>query len=287
MACNCGGNCNTVARRSAPSHYPAIVPGGLYDVAPGGLYDVTPGGKCPQFAQDLADNDAVRLTSFIVGGPAWHLLGAYCATGSNDASMRQAFKDAAAYHEIAGVVLGIAGLVPTPATPFLLVLGPLNLAIGQVLRALGNGRSPSASEVANVARAGAPALAAAGGDPTGGKAAEAAGEFEALAEFADETGAAPALLGTLVPPASSQAGRDTKKNALKRAKARAKKKALLKAKKSSQGRADDCRARGGVFDPTAPDGCRVGGGPRTKSPGKKGLALGAVGLALAKAFGVF
>lgn len=282
MACNCGGNCGSFARRETPAGWSPIVPGGLYDLAPG--------GNCPSWAAQLADNDALRLTSFVVGGPGWHLLGAYCASNSSDASMQQAFKEAATYHEVAGVVLGLAGLVPSPLTPFLLVLGPLNLAFAQVLRAVGNGRNPSASEIAGVARAGAPALAAVGGDPTGGKAAEAAGEFEALAAFADETGAAPALLGTLNPPTSSQSARDAKKSQLKRHKARAVKKAKLKAHNASRNKLAACKARGGVFDATAPDGCRVGGGgggggARPKTSGKKGAAIAIAAGVLAKLAG--
>lgn len=225
---------------------------------------------------------------FTLGGPAYIPL-AMCAQGSTDAKIKQAFGDAATWYQVAGAISGLAGLVPSPATPFLLIMSPCCLALGAICAAASQGRAPSASDLAAFAGPAAQGLAAVGGDPTGGKAAEMGGAFAALAELADETGLAPTL-PTFVQPANTPAARDAKKNLLKRHKARAKAIALAKAKKLSRRSLQDCRDRGGVFDGTTPDGCRIvgggGGSPPKKTAKASGggkLALAGIGLALAKA----
>lgn len=277
MACNCGGNCNAIARRQAPRGYPAIVPGGLYDL--------TPGGSCPSWAQQLADNQGLRLVAYVVGGPAYDLPLAYCASGDMNANMRKAFMDGALYYGAWGTVMGLAGLVPTPATPILLVMGPLCLAVAAVLKSMADGKPPDLSSLASAA---APALAAVGGDPTGGKAADVAGAAGALGDFAMANGLVPPL-PSFTPSPSSRTARDAKKNALKEAKAKAKTAAILNAKTASKAKLDACKARGGVFDPRSPDGCSVSGGGGSKKTGKAGgggkaLVGAGIALALAKAF---
>lgn len=228
----------------------------------------------------MANDEGVRLLAYVVGGPAYDLPLAYCASGDQNANMRAAFDNGAKYYAAMGSVFTLAGLVPSPATPFLIVLGPLCLAVAGVFKAAGQGRSPSSADVAGIASAGGNALGAVGGDPTGGQAAEMAGAFAALAEFGVESGAFPPLPG-FTPSANSRTARDSKKNALKKAKAKAKQRALLKAKKASLNARDDCRARGGVFDPAAPDGCRIVGTPtKKKVGGGGGKALTLAGLAV-------
>ncbi len=223
----------------------------------------------------MANDKTVRLLAYIVGGPVYDLPLAYCASGDQGANMRKAFHDGATFYAAMGSLMTVAGLIPTPATPFLVTLGPICLAVAGVFKAVGDGRMPSAGEAANVARAGAPALDAVGGDPTGGQAGDFAGAFAALAETATSMGLVPPL-PTWKPSAGSRTARDNGKKMLKLKKAKAKYLALMRGRASSKAKLDACAARGGVFDASAPDGCRVGGSGGKSPVKKKGSTGGTV-----------